>query len=132
MFVPERHKHCTDGRRKLEICVATPSLRSGMEETMKKSLEYYLSLPYRIVIVPDVEEGGYTAWYPELPGCLTCSETMEGIVVNAEEAKKAWLEAALEEGIDIVEPKIEDSTEIYQNPPKMTNLHNSVPILPPT
>ena len=71
---------------------------------MKKTIEYYLSLPYRLEIVPDTEEGGYGARYPELPGCITCAETLEGAVSGAEDAKRAWLEAALEEGIEIAEP----------------------------
>ena len=66
-----------------------------------KDIGYYLSLPYRLEIVPDSEEGGYAARYPELPGCVTCSETMEGAIANALDAKKTWLEAAIEEGIDI-------------------------------
>lgn len=71
---------------------------------MKKTVEYYMSLPYRLEIVPDTAEGGYGAHYPELPGCITCSDTLEGIIANAEDAKKVWLEAALEEGIEIAEP----------------------------
>lgn len=71
---------------------------------MKKTIEYYLSLPYRLEIVPDTEEGGYGARYPELPGCITCAETLEGVVSMAEDAKHVWLEAALEEGIEIAEP----------------------------
>ena len=47
---------------------------------MKKTIEYYLSLPYRLEIVPDTEEGGYGARYPELPGCITCADTLEGVV----------------------------------------------------
>ena len=31
--------------------------------------------------------------YPDLPGCITCGETRESAVVNALDAKKAWLEA---------------------------------------
>ena len=42
--------------------------------------------------------------YPDLPGCITCSETIEGAVANAIDAKKAWLEAALEQGIEIFDP----------------------------
>ncbi|MBQ9438933.1 MAG: toxin-antitoxin system HicB family antitoxin [Lachnospiraceae bacterium] len=76
-----------------------------------KTFDYYMSLPYRFEIIPDKEEGGYTAWYPDLPGCLTCSETAEGIVANAMDAKKAWLEAALEEGLEIPEPAEEDTVE---------------------
>lgn len=69
-----------------------------------KDLEYYLSLPYKMEIVPDNEEGGYVAGYPDLPGCITCSETIEGAFTNALDAKKTWLEAALEDGICISEP----------------------------
>ena len=63
----------------------------------KKNLNYYLSLPYRMELIPDSVEGGYTAWYPELPGCLTCGETIEEVVSNALDAKKEWLKAALED-----------------------------------
>ena len=34
---------------------------------MKKTIDYYLSLPYRLEIVPDAEEGGFGARFPELP-----------------------------------------------------------------
>ena len=71
---------------------------------MNKSLEYYLNLPYRMELIPDTEEGGFTVWYPDLPGCITCSETIEGAVANAVDAKKAWIEAALEQGLDIYDP----------------------------
>lgn len=74
-----------------------------------KTLEYYLSLPYRLEIVPDAEEGGYSACYPELPGCITCAETMEKVLNNALDAKKAWIEAALEEGLEIEEPISENA-----------------------
>lgn len=73
-----------------------------------KDLDYYLSLPYRLEIIPDVEEGGFGARYPELPGCITCAETMEDVIVNAIDAKRVWLEAALEDGIKINEPSTKE------------------------
>lgn len=75
-----------------------------------KTLVEYLALPYRLEIVPDTREGGYIASYPDLPGCITCGETLETAAANAVDAKKAWLEAALEEGIQIREP---DNVEEY-------------------
>ncbi len=69
-----------------------------------KTLEYYLSLPYRLEIVPDVEEYGYAASYPELRGCVTCGNTVEEVVRNAEDCKREWLAAAMDEGLDIPEP----------------------------
>lgn len=79
-----------------------------------KTLDYYLSLPYRMEIIPDMEEGGYTANFPELPGCLTCAETIEKLVENASDAKKVWLTAALEDGIEIAEPQQESALISYK------------------
>ena len=61
-------------------------------------------------IIPDNDEGGFVASFPDLPGCITCGETIETTVANALDAKKAWLNAALEDGIDIPVP---DSLETY-------------------
>lgn len=69
-----------------------------------KDLAYYMNLPYRMEIIPDTEEGGYGVRFPELPGCITCGDTLEEAVGNAMDAKKAWLEAAIEDGIAIAEP----------------------------
>ena len=69
-----------------------------------KTLNDYLAMSYRMEIVEDKDEGGFMVSYPELPGCITCGETIERAVENAADAKKACLEAALEEGIEIHEP----------------------------
>ena len=76
-----------------------------------KTLDEYLKLPYPMEIVEDQEEGGYTISFPDLPGCITCGETIEQAVDNGKEAKRLWLEAAMEEGISIPEP---DNLEKYQ------------------
>ena len=68
-----------------------------------KPIEYYMNLPYRIEIIPD-EEGGFTIMYPELPGCITTADSSERILQNATDAKKTWLEAAIEDGVEIREP----------------------------
>ena len=75
-----------------------------------KTLNDYRALSYRMEIVKDSDEGGFVASYPDLPGCITCGETEEEALKNALDAKKAWLEAALEENIEIPEP---DSLEAY-------------------
>ena len=73
-----------------------------------KTLEYYMKLPYRLEIIPDPYEGGYVVRYPDLPGCLTSGNTIEDALANAGDAKRAWLEAAIEEGIPIAEPNSPD------------------------
>ena len=51
---------------------------------------------YRMEIVEDKDEGGFVAFYPDLPGCITCGETLESAIKNAQDAKQAWMEAVLE------------------------------------
>ena len=75
-----------------------------------RTLNEYMALPYKMEIVEDKEEGGFVVSFPDLPGCITCGETVESAVANAMDAKKAWLEAALEEGLTIHDP---DSIEDY-------------------
>ena len=77
-------------------------------------------------IVEDKEEGGFVVSYPDQPGCITCGETVERAVENSMDAKKAWIEAALEEGIEIYEP---DSLEEYSGQFKLRiprSLHRSL------
>ena len=69
-----------------------------------KTLNDYLALPYPMEISEDTEEGGFIVSFPDLPGCITCGETIESALSNAQDAKKVWLEAALEEGMHIHEP----------------------------
>ena len=69
-----------------------------------KTLNDYLAMSYRLEIVRDDAEGGFVASYPDLPGCITCGETEEEAVKNALDAKKVWLEAALEDGLAIPAP----------------------------
>lgn len=70
----------------------------------KKTVDYYMNLSYKMEIVKDNDEGGYVVSFPELPGCITIGNTIECAVRNAEDAKRAWLTAALEDGIEISEP----------------------------
>ena len=58
-----------------------------------KTLNDYLLMNYRMEIVED--KGGFVVSFPELPGCITCGETVESATANALDAKKEWLETAM-------------------------------------
>ena len=91
-----------------------------------KTLNDYMAMSYRMEIVEDKDEGGYVVSYPDLPGCVTCGGTVEAAVANALDAKKAWLAAALEDGVEIFEP---DSLEDYSGQFKLRiprSLHRSL------
>lgn len=68
-----------------------------------KNLDYYLGLPYKYSIYP-AQEGGYVIEIPDLPGCISQGETVEEAVSMIEDAKRGWLELALEQGAEIPEP----------------------------
>jgi antitoxin HicB len=72
---------------------------------MNKSLDYYLSLPYSIELIPD-EDGFWFAQIPLLPGCMTQGSSREEALEMLDEAKELWLETALDRGIPIPEPEI--------------------------
>jgi len=70
----------------------------------EKNLDYYMSLPYKTEIYPEPDESGYTAEIPDLPGCLTCADTLAELWEMIEDARRGWLEVALERGLSIPEP----------------------------
>lgn len=91
-----------------------------------KTVDEYFQLPYRMEIIENKDEGGFVVNFPDLPGCLTCGETVEEAVENAKDAKRCWLEAALEDGIAIPLP---DETENYSGQFKIRmpkSLHRSL------
>ena len=74
-----------------------------------KTIDEYMKIPYRMEIIEDMEEGGYVASYPDLKGCITCGQTIEAAASALADAKRAWLEAALEDGYEIPVPETEES-----------------------
>lgn len=91
-----------------------------------RTLNDYISLPYPMEIVEDQTEGGFVVSFPDLPGCITCGDTLESAVENAMDAKKVWLEVALEQGIEIHKP---GSLEEYSGQFKLRmpkSLHRSL------
>ena len=47
---------------------------------------------YTILLVPDPDEGGYTATVPALPGCITEGDTLEEVMENMRDAIRLYLE----------------------------------------
>ena len=54
-----------------------------------RTIEEYMKLPYKVEVIPDMDEGGFVVSIPELTGCITCGETMETAISNLNDAKKA-------------------------------------------
>jgi antitoxin HicB len=72
--------------------------------TQNKDLDYYLALPYPIILIPD-EDGYWFAEVPLLKGCITQGFSRSDALEMLDDAKRAWLETALEHGDAIPEPE---------------------------
>ena len=74
---------------------------------MNKQIDYYLSLPYTIEIIPE-PQGDWFVGIKELPGCMTNVDTPEEGLAEIQQIKREWLEIALEDGLEIPEPRTEE------------------------
>lgn len=74
---------------------------------MKRDLKYYLNLDYTARLKQNTD-GTYFAEIEELVGCMTEGDTKEEALSMIEDAKKAWLEVALERKINIPEPTTDE------------------------
>ncbi|WP_054689386.1 type II toxin-antitoxin system HicB family antitoxin [Desulfosarcina cetonica] len=79
---------------------------------MKKNLNHYLALPYRIEIVhiPEDEGGGYMARLPQFGamGIVGDGDTKEEALADLENSQRERFQYYLEEGLEIPEPEIAD------------------------
>lgn len=76
----------------------------------KRNVEYYLNLPYTIQVYRDSNEEnpGWVASVAELSGCITQADTFEELGEMINDAMCTWIEAALEDGVEIPEPRLEE------------------------
>ena len=72
----------------------------------QNSIEYYMKLPYSILLHETEDEGQkfWIAEIPELPGCKSHGITIEAAVASVEEAKKEWILDSLEDGEEVPTP----------------------------
>lgn len=78
--------------------------------TTTKDVDYYMALPYRVVITPD-EDGGFNAYILELTGCVAHEDTIDQLYEIITDVQRNWIEIALEDGWDIPEPPSDESKQ---------------------
>lgn len=63
-------------------------------------------LRYPIAIEPlsDADGGGFAAFVPDLPGCMSDGDTPEEALANVKDAIATWIEAARDIGHEVPEP----------------------------
>lgn len=64
-------------------------------------------LAYPVTIEPlcEADGGGFVAFVPDLPGCMSDGETPEEALANVQDAIATWIEAARDLGHPIPVPK---------------------------
>lgn len=77
---------------------------------MQRPIEEYLTLPYTIEVYRDDSDGevGYVARVVELPGCMTQADNFAELEEMIQDAMRAWIETAIENGQSIPEPQALD------------------------
>jgi len=70
---------------------------------------------YRIEIMPlpADEGGGYVAWVPDLPGCMSDGATPTEAVQNVEQAIHEWIDEAQRQGLPIPEPSVKAAASVF-------------------
>jgi predicted RNase H-like HicB family nuclease len=72
---------------------------------MRRSLDYYKGLNYKMVFEYDKDDKVYFVTFPELPGDLSHGKTAKEALNMALKVKDEWLEVAYDAGYDIPEPE---------------------------
>ncbi len=58
-----------------------------------------------VMVIEEEPEGGFHGTFPDVPGCFTQGDTVEGLLANAEDALETHFAGLLESGLPIPEPK---------------------------
>jgi antitoxin HicB len=99
------------------------SPKKKLPGSLDKDLDYFMGLNYPYA-VEEIEEDGkkiFSLSVSDLPGCGAEGETIEEARARLEEAKEAWIQTALDAGLLIPEPDIEDGFSgkfLLRIPPK--------------
>lgn len=64
----------------------------------------------KYLVIIEKTDTGYSAYVPDLPGCITVGDTKEEIEKNIQEAVHLHIEGMKEDGLEIPEPRTESLT----------------------
>ena len=70
---------------------------------MSKNLDEYIKQPYTRILTPN-EDGSYSAEILEFSGCFSDGATANEAIENLNKAARSWVEACLDQGLEIPEP----------------------------
>lgn len=77
-----------------------------MDQSKVHSPESFFGYSVRLSQLSEEDGGGWIAFVPELPGCLTDGETPDEAYNNLKEVLPFWLQVAKEAGKKIPHPTV--------------------------
>jgi predicted RNase H-like HicB family nuclease len=57
-----------------------------------------------VVVVERADDGSFSAYVPDLPGCVSCADTIDGVRTSIAEAVAAHIESLREHGETVPPP----------------------------
>jgi predicted RNase H-like HicB family nuclease len=66
----------------------------------------------QVIIYPDLEDGGFVAEVPSLPGCVSQGETREEALANVRDAINVWVHSA--QSLNLPVPEDHRTVEICE------------------
>ena len=69
---------------------------------------------YTILLLPDPDDGGYTATVPALPGCITEGDTLDEVLENVRDAIRLYLDDVREAGEPLPEERARPMLEVVE------------------
>ena len=75
---------------------------------------------YKLLIVIEKSETGYSAYSPDLPGCVATGKTAEEAEKQMYEAVEMHIQGMLEDGLPIPKPNASSVYAIISNPETQT------------
>jgi antitoxin HicB len=55
----------------------------------------------QVILIPDLEDGGYTVEVPSLPGCISEGDTLEEALENIKDAIQGYIESLEDDGLPV-------------------------------
>lgn len=55
----------------------------------------------QVILISDLEDGGYTVEVPSLPGCISEGDTVEEALENVRDAIRGYIELLEEDGLPV-------------------------------
>lgn len=74
------------------------------------------SYVFRVQLIEETEDGGWSALVPLLPGCAVSGDTVEEALKYLREAAQAYVEVLLEEGDPVPTERMESGPVVFDGP----------------